>query len=98
MVSARSHSSFDIIVGLGMKIVIDSFPLLGNTLEFGAREPGRDVSHCIKLVRIRLRVIETGIHSGKISTSHTPGAADCENVSADFSANATNSSPSAFIS
>ena len=98
MVSACSHSSLDIVVGLGMKIVVDHFPLFSSTLEFGAREPGRDVLHCIELVRIGLRDIKAGIHDGKMSTSQAPGTADCENVSADFSANATNSSPSGFMS
>jgi hypothetical protein len=98
MVSACSHSSLDIVVGLGMKIVVDHFPLFSSTLEFGAREPGRDVLHCIESVRIVLREIKGSVHDGKMSTSQAPGAAACENVSADFSANATNSSPSGFMS
>jgi hypothetical protein len=98
MVSACSHSSLDIVVGLGVKIVIDRFPLFSSTLEFGAGEPGRDVLHCIEWVRIGLWEIKAGIHDGKMSTSQAPGAAACENVSADFSANATNSSPSGFMS
>ena len=65
MVSACSHSSLDIVVGLGMKIVIDRFPLFSSTLEFGAREPGRDVLHCIESVRIGLWEIKGAYMTGR---------------------------------